>query len=73
LVLQNPIRQQHHQDVFFAVLPLRVRLMPPFGRAQQLLRRLDAEVLMKTWAAFYAAVEEDEIVHRSISGPCGRA
>src|ERR1700730_7023576 len=62
IVLQNPLRQQHHHDAFAAAL--RVPDNAALAVAHMLLRRLDAEILMYTRQLFYTAVEEHKIMHQ---------
>ena len=62
VVLQDPLREQHHHDALAAALrvPDDAALLLPHVR----LRRLDAEILVHARQLLHAAVEEHEVVHQ---------
>src|SRR5262245_12276541 len=59
-ILQNPFRQQHHDDAFAATL--RVPDDSSLVGVDELLRLLNCDILMHTRQFFYSAIEKDKIV-----------
>ena len=62
VVLQNPLRKQHHHDALAAALR-----MPDDSAlllAHLRLRRLDAEILVRPRQLLHSAIEEHKVVHQ---------